>query len=150
MSAPIFQRGKAAIHGVAGTFDVIVYPIQQKVKMTQTFDEEIVKDVDGGDVAWIARNERGEFNVGVKFLADTAAHAATPVSTTISSLGQPFLAPYATVTLSTFVLSALNGAYQNISGTEYDAENVKIADGDYKLRRYADPTQNTLATTAPS
>lgn len=149
MAAPITQRGKAAIHGVAGTIDVIVYPVQQKLKMTQQFDEEIGKDVDGGDAWWIARNERGELSIGLKFVGDTAAHAAAPVSSA-GTLGQPFLAPYATVTLSAFALAALNGAYQNISGTDLDMENTKVADGDYKLRRYADSTQNTAATTAPS
>lgn len=151
MAAPITQRGKAAIHGVAGTIDVIVYPVQQKLKMTQHFDEEIGKDEDGGDAWWIARNERGELDIGLKFVGDTAAHAATPVTDADkSTLGQPFLQPYQTVTLSDFALAALNGAYQNISGTDLDMENTKVADGNYKLRRYADSTQNTSATTSPS
>lgn len=134
-------RGKAALEGIAGTFDVIVYPVAQTGKLSQNFEEEIVKDVHGFDAAWLARNEHELFDVGMKVLGDTAAHAAA---------GAAFLAPFATVTLSAFTATVFNGAYQLISGGDIDLGNTKVADINFKLRKYADATQNTSATTTPS
>lgn len=148
MAAPV-QRGKAAIHGVAGTIDVIVYPIAQKLQETQNWDEEAIKDAEGFTVALLARDEHGMLNIGLKYVGDTAAHAALPV-TTAGTLGQPFFAPYASVTLSAFTFAGLNAVWQVVTGTSFDAENTKVADGDYKLRRWADATQNTLLNTTPS
>ena len=65
-------------------------------------------------------------------------------------MGQPFLLPYQTVILSTFALAAINNTFQNVTGTSLDMENSKVADGDYKLRLWANSTQNTSLTTAPS
>lgn len=150
MSAPTpVLRGLASIHGVVGTFDVLVYPLQQKLQMTQNFEEEAVKDANGFTAALLARDEHGMLNIGVKFTADTAAHAATPTTGT-STMGQPFLLPYQTVTLSGFALAAINNTFQNVTGTSLDMENSKVADGDYKLRLWANSTQNTSLTTAPS
>lgn len=151
--ASVTFRGKAAIEGVAGAIDVVVYPTAQTLKGTQQYDEEIIKDEHGFDVSWVSRNEHMMLEIGLKFLGDTAAHAAIPMQNSgsqVSTLGQPFLKPYQTMVLSGFALAALNGTYQNITGTTMDFANTKVADGDYKLRRYADSTQNTGATTAPS
>lgn len=139
--ASVVFRGKAAVEGIAGTFDVITYPVAQTGKLTQNFEEEIVKDVHGFDGAWLARNEHELFDVGMKILGDTAAHAAT---------GGAFLAPFATVTLSGFTLTVLNGAYQLVSGGDIDLGNTKVGDISFKLRKYADSTQNTAATSTPT
>lgn len=152
-TAPITQRGLANINGVAGSIDIVVYPLSQKIKTTQQWERELIKDVKGGDCASIDRNEHVSLSIGVKFMGDTAAHAAAPMSTgagVLSAIGQPFLAPSAILTFSGFALAALNGTWIHDPGSELDMENVKVADGDLKMRRYADSTQQTLMTSSPS
>jgi hypothetical protein len=89
------------------------------------------------------------FSISMKMLADTQAHSILPVSSA-GSLGQPFLGPFATVTLSGFDLACLNTTFQNQSGAQLDLGNTKVADLKYELKRYADATQNTAAITTPS
>ncbi len=143
-------RGRAAVEGVVGVYDAILYAINQTLKATQNFEEEIIKDQHGYDTAWLFRNEHAMFDCTLKLVGDTAAHAAIPattVSTTsvISSLGQPFLSPGNTIVLSTFTLTALNGTYQIISGWDADMGNTKVADLAIKLRKYANSQQNGTA-----
>jgi len=139
--ATITKRGKANVEGIAGTIDVIVYPVAQTGDMEMNFEEEIIKDVRGFDTAWLARNNHYLSNFAFKLLGDTAAHAAA---------GGVFLAPFATVTLSGFDLAAFNGTYQNISGQKIDLGNTKVSDLNTKFRQYDDSTQNTLSQTTPS
>lgn len=147
--ATIIARGKATVNGVTGAIDVLVYPVQQKIRATQNFEEEAGKDVIGFTAWLLARDEKVEGTYGVKFVGDTAAHAKVPC-TAAGLLGQPFFAPFASLTFSGFDMAVMNGVWQIISGTELDLENVKVADGDYKVRRWADATQNTALNTAPS
>ena len=126
--------------GIAGTFDVVVYPVAQSGTFTQNFEEEIVKDVQGFDAAWVERNLHYLADFKFKMLGDTAAHAG----------GVVMLAPYATVTLSGFTLSDLNAAYQNVSGAAFDLNNTSVADFAIKLRKYGDSTQATASVTTPS
>jgi|SRR5581483_8385834 len=139
--ATVTKRGKASVEGIPGTFDVIIYPVQQTGKLTQNFEEEIIKDVHGFDTAWLARNEHEMFDVAMKLLGDTQAHAIA---------GGAFLAPLSTVNLSGFDLAVLNGAYQVTPGGDVDLANTKVGDITFKLRKYADQTQNTLANTTPA
>lgn len=145
----IIARGKATVNGVAGAIDVLVYPVQQKFKATQNFEEEAGKDVIGFTAWLLARDEHAQGTYGVKFVGDTAAHAKVPVSSA-GLLGQPMFAPYTSLTFSGFDMAVMNGVWQIISGSELDQENVKVADGDYKIRKWADSTQNTNLNTAPS
>jgi hypothetical protein len=151
--ATIVQRGKGVVAGVTGTVNVFVWPIQQKLDFTQEWDEELLKDVNGFTMAAIGRDEKIVGDIGLKFVADSNADAAVPMSTgagVLSNFGQPMLSPYQNIILSGFKMAALNGTWQNISGTKLDQENTKVADGTYKLRAWADSTQNTLMTTTPS
>jgi hypothetical protein len=152
MAAPV-QRGKGVVQGVPGAFDVLVYVTQQTLDGMQQWDLQTGKDVNGADQWWLARNEHMETDVKVEFVATTNELAATPVSTSsgvLSALGQPLTGPLQAVTLSGFTLAALNGVYQMQSGAKFDIKNVGIAEATYKLRRYADATQNTLANTVPT
>ena len=139
--ASVTIKGKAAVEGIAGTIDLVVYPVSQTGKVRQEWAEEIIQDVHGFDTTWLARNEHRLMDFGFKLLGDTAAHAAA---------GGAFIAAYATVTLSGFTLSEFNGTYQNISGGELDLANIKVGDFATKFRKYADSTQNTLSQTTPS
>jgi hypothetical protein len=139
--ATVTKRGKACVEGIPGTIDLVVYPVKQTGKMVANFEEEVVKDEDGFDVAWVARNLHFLNDFAFKLLGDTQAHAIA---------GGAFIAPYATVTFSGFDLAAFNGTYQNISGQDIDLANTKVGDMSIKLRRYDDATQNTLSQTVPA
>ena len=163
MSAPTaIVRGKAVIEGVAGSFDAILYALQQTGKADQAFSEEVIQDVHGYDAAWIARNEHMKCNWALKLVGDTVAHAAIPATTVgytagtagaaVSGLGQPFLAPYSAVnfTASGSTPAAFTGTYQVIEGANVDLANTKVGDLNLVLRRYANPDQNTAANTVPA
>lgn len=139
--ATLTKRGKACVSGLPGALDVILYPVAQSAKISDNYEEEVVKDNLGFDAAWIWRNEHFLLDLGMKLLGDTQAHAVA---------GGAFLAPGAVVTLSGFDLAILNTAYQIISGGDISLSNTGVGDINFKLRRYADTTQNTLSTTAPS
>lgn len=139
--ATLTVRGKATVSGNTAAFDVILYPVQQSMKATQQFDEEIVKDAVGQDSAWLARNEKYEGDVMMKLLGDTAAHAQA---------GAAFLGPLAVVTISTCLVTLWNTTWQVVPGSDVSLQNDRVGDISFKLRRYADSTQNTLAGTTPS
>jgi hypothetical protein len=134
-------KGKASLSGNTASFDVILYPVQQSMRMSQHFDEEIVKDALGNDAAWIARNEKWEGDIAMKLLGDTNAHAQA---------GAAFLAPLAVVTITNCLCTAWNSTWQIQPGADIALSNEKVGDISFKLRRYADSTQNTLAQTTPS
>lgn len=140
MALPL-AKGNATFNGIAGTFDVIVYPVSQEGRLTQNWEEEIVKDVNGSDTAWLARNEHHMLDLAMKLIGPTAANAAA---------GGVFLAPLTSVNLSGFGLSPLNGQFQVTNGSDIAAHFDKVGDISFKLRQYADPNQNALANTTPS
>ena len=127
--ATAIKRGLASVTGIAGTLDVVIYPVAQSVNISQNFEEEVVKDVAGFDAAWVARNHHYLADWKFKLLGDTAAHAKT---------GGTFLAPYATVTLSGFDLTVLNTTWQNISGAAIDLNNTSVADFQTKFLAFID------------
>lgn len=139
MATPV-QRGKAAVLGIVGSIDVVVYPVAQSATLTQGWEEEVVKDAAGFSAAWIARDLHYLADFKFKMLGDTAAHAG----------GVTMIAALATCTLSGFTLADMNGTYQNVSGQQFDLSNVSTADFQTKFRKYADSTQNTLSQTTPS
>ena len=140
MPSPI-QRGKAAISGVAGSLDLYVYPVAQSANVNHNFEEEVVKDVNGFDTAWLARNTHKLADFKFKALGTNAATAAT---------GLTFVAPFATVTLTLFASTEFNTTWQNISGASIDLNNTSVADFSVKFRCYTDATQNTLSQTTPA
>lgn len=156
MAAPtVVFRGLAAVEGVAGTFDAILFAVTQTLKGTQNFEEEVIKDVHGYDAAWLFRNENASLDAMLKLMGDSAADAkipATAVSTTaiISALGQPFLSPGTVITLSGFTLSALNGVWQLISGGDFDLANTKVGEITLKARKYANSNQEAAIANIPS
>lgn len=139
--ATIVQKGKANVNGVAGTIDLVIYPVAQSANVNHNFDEEIVKDTTGFDCAWLARNTHKMADFKFKALGTTAATAKT---------GLAFIAPFATVTLTGFDTAELNTTWQNISGASIDLNNTSVADFSTKFRCYVDATQNTLSNTTPA
>ena len=137
----ITRRGKASVEGINGAIDVIVYPVAQSANINFNFDEEVIKDNNGYDAAWLARNAHYLADFKFKVIADTAAHAQGACV---------FLAPFATVVLSDFVSASINGSYQNISGGTIDLANTSVADLGTKFRRYDNATQATASVTTPT
>ena len=139
--ATLTKRGKAQVFGIPGDFDVILYPVQQSAKLNHNFKEEIVADPLNQDCAWNATNEHIMGDVMMKLLGDTQAHAVA---------GGAFLAPLAVVTLSGFDLAVYNTTWEIVPGSDIDQKNTSVGDITFKLRRYVDATQNTLAAATPS
>lgn len=139
--ATLTIRGKANLSGNTAAFDVILYPLQQSMKANQEWDEEIIKDAVGQDCSWLARNEKYMGDVGMKLVGDTAAHAQA---------GAAFLGPLAVVTISTCLCTLWNTTWEVVSGSSIGLTNDKVGDIEFRLRRYADSTQNTLAAATPS
>jgi hypothetical protein len=134
-------RGRAQVAGCPATFDVILYPVQQNMSLTQEFDEEIIKDADGQDAAWRAQNEKYMGDMDMKLIADTQAHAEA---------GAAFLGPLAIVTVTLAKPTAWNSTFQVVSGGKISTKNDAVGDNGFRVRRYADSTQNTLAAATPS
>lgn len=120
--------------------NVIVWLLQTG-RFGDNFEEEVIKDQHGFDTAWLARNQHTMADLGMKIVGASVA--------TITSQTWP-LAPYATVTLTGFALSTINGSYQYLTGADANFNFDKVAEATFKLRKYADPTQNALAVTTPS
>lgn len=139
--ATLTVRGKASMSGNTATFDVILYPVQQSMKASQEWEEEIVKDAVGQDAAWLARNEKYMGDLSMKLIGDTAAHAQA---------GGAFLGPLAIVTITSCLVTLWNSTWQVVPGGDVGLQNDKVGDITFKLRRYSDSTQNTLAAATPS
>jgi hypothetical protein len=139
--ATLTVRGKASMSGNTATFDVILYPVQQSMKVSQQWEEEIVKDAVGQDAAWLARNEKYDGDLMMKLIGDTAAHAQA---------GAAFLGPLAIVTITACLVTLWNSTWQVVPGSDIALSNDKVGDISFKLRRYTDSTQNTLAAATPS
>jgi len=137
--ADVVKRGKASIEGVAGTFDALL--TKQTIRHGQEFDEETIKDENGFDCAWNYRNEKATVDISCKLLGDNATNLAAEAV---------YFGPGNIVNLSNFAPNVINGSYHIVSGCEISLANDRVGDMTFKLRKYADATQNTAATSTPS
>jgi hypothetical protein len=166
MATAVTFRGSATVEGTVGTYDILatgITALNNTLKVTQNWEEEILKDNHGFDYVWLFRNEHATFDGDVYFVADTAAHAAVPVKTvtpssgvgteagaSLSNLGLPMLGPGSLVVISGATLTAFNGHWQVLTGTEASLTNTGAAKYTLKLRKYADGTQTTALATIPT
>ncbi len=139
--ATITKRGLATVEGTTATFDVILYPVMQKMSMSHEADEETVKDVRGFDASWLFRNMHKKLMLGAKIVGDTLAHAKT---------GGDFLALGSAVVISACDLTILNGTYSVKPSGKIDLTNTAVGDIEWNLCKYDDATQNTASVTTPS
>jgi hypothetical protein len=147
--ATVTQRGQGAVQGVVGTFDVIIYPVGQTGKTEQQFELEEVKDQQGFDQAWLARNEHRLMDWSFKLLGGLVpVNGVNPNE--LAAAGAAFIAPLGIVNLSGFAVVDFNGAYQNISGGVIDLGNTKVGELMTKFRRYTDAGQQTGIQTIPT
>ena len=142
MAVAVTFKGLASIEGVAGgvSLNVIVW-LMQTGRFNDNFEEEVIKDQHGFDTAWLARNQHTMADLGMKIVGASFA--------TITNQTWP-LTPYATVTLTGFVLSSINGTYQYITGADTNFNFDKVAEATFKLRKYADVVQAALSVANPS
>lgn len=144
------QTGKATVITTAGALDAYASITIGNVKGDHTWEPEEVKDFEGFDQSWLARNEHINISISVKL---------TGASKVLAIANGAFLVPYSAVTLSGFDLPWLNttgvggkytGTWQYREGGSLDLVNTGVGGMEIKLRKYADPTQNTAATTQAS
>ncbi len=141
LMATQLKRGLAQVTGCPATFDVIIYPVPQTMKQNHKFDLAAVQDANGQDAAWWSRNEMIDGDIAFKLVGDTNAHAQAAAA---------FLAPLAVINISNSPVPAWNTSWVLVDGSDIDLANTKVGDMTFKLRRYVDPTQNALFSTAPS
>lgn len=136
------QHGTATLYAIANNGSAITLSgyatiMPQTANATQNFEEKVTKDATGSDANWTSTNEH--YVIKIKFVPSGATRAA-------AGAVAAFVNPLAKVTLANFRVSAFNGDHQNMSGATIDLGNEKNCEMDLTLRRYADSTQNTLAT----
>jgi hypothetical protein len=136
--------GKAQVAGSKFLADVILYPIANSLKLTHKWEEDKVKDEQGDDYSKRGHNEMYDGDIGMILVDKSSTSLAANAKS-----GGVFLAPYATVTISTCDLAIWNGAWTYEPDASIDQENTATGKMSYKLTRYANSTQNTLMTTTP-
>lgn len=135
------KTGKASVSGIAGSFDVILYPVAQSMKLSHKVDIKVTQDNQGDDAAWMAKNEMIDGDWTMKLLGDTDAHAKA---------GGAFLAPLAVITVTSGDLAIMNTTWVYMGDGTIDLKNDDVGDIGFKVRRYVDSTQNTSFKTTPS
>jgi len=141
-------RGRAQVAGVSGTFSApsTFYPLKESMKFGHSFEEDIIKDEQGNDAAWRAFNEKFEGDIGMRLVV---LSPGTNSAATAAALAAE-LTPFQIVTITGCAITSWNTNYQVISGSEVGLVNTTAGSMSWKLRRYADATQNTLAVSTPS
>jgi hypothetical protein len=139
------QNGSAVLHGIrssGGTITIEGYAttIIESAKLGSKFNLEAVQDELGFDASLIATNAHKE--IDIVFVPKGADRAAAEAVATV-------LTPLASVTLSNFSVTALNGDWINIGDTSIDLSHGagKVS---LKLRKYDDSDQNTSLSTTVS
>ena len=147
MSAIVF-RGKAQINSGFGTavFDVIGYAEPQTFKLSQKWDQSIIKDRTGNDCSERAQNEKYEGDISFKLLGDTKTNAAKINSVTNGG----FLPKLSNVAITGCDLAVANAVWVVQSGCDISMKNDDVADFSLKVQAYADPTQQALMVSIPS
>lgn len=143
------MNGKAVVITTAGALDAYASVTIQGIKGDHEFDIEELKDFAGFDQTWLARNEKINLTLSLKL---------TGASKALAIANGAFLVPLSAIALSGFDLPWLNaagvggkytGSWQ-YRGAAISLDNDKVGGNEVKARKYADPTQNTAATTAAS
>lgn len=141
-------RGKAQVAGTSGTLTIsaaILYALKENMGLNHDFSEDIIADEQGNDCAWRGFNEKYMGDIGMRLV-----HTGSPSSFANAALLAAALVPYAIVTIASCDIAAWNTTWQVVTGGSSGLKNTTAGDMSFKLRRYVDSTQNTLAATIPS
>jgi hypothetical protein len=142
--------GKAQVAGTSGTLTinaVALSPLKEGMDLNHEFEEDIIKDEQGNDAAWRAFNEKYMGDIKMRIV-----HTATDGTSTKANakLLAAALVPYAIVRLTGCDIATWNNVnFQVISGGSIGLVNTSAGSMTYKLRRYTDPAQDTLAGHTP-
>lgn len=142
---PTSKRGKASVSGIAGSFDVILYPVAQSMKFSHKIELKKTQDNFGDDAAWKWNNEMIDGDWAMKLLGDTGAGSEAHAKS-----GAAFLVPGALITCTGFDPAFLNTTWVYMGDGTIDLKNDDVGDISFKVTRYVDNTQNTSFSTAPS
>lgn len=141
----ITVKGKAIIEAIVGGVptNIAVWAaiLPQSQDATQNWDEEIIKDGQGYDASWLARNLNKVRSMTIK---PTAASKAA------AKLATVFLSPFAKITFSGSDSTEFDGDWQYLSGAKIELKNDSSATLTFSCKKYDDSTQNTASTTAAS
>ena len=140
--------GKAQVAGTSGTLTVATValnPLKEGMDFTHHFEEDIIKDEQGNDASWRGFNEKYEGDVKMRLV-----DMSTPSTKANAKALAAALVPYAVVTITGCDIAAWNTSYQVIPGSSVGLKNTTAGDMSWKMRRYVDADQNTLATTTPT
>lgn len=140
--------GKAQVAGTSGTVTiaaVALSPLKEGMDLTHEFEEDIIKDEQGNDAAWRAYNEKYMGDIKMR-LVDMEAGSSFANAKALAAA----LVPYAVVTITGCDIAAWNTTFQLISGSSLGLTHTSAGSMAWKLRRYTDATQNTLASTTPA
>lgn len=145
------MNGQAVVITASGLMDVYVNINIQGIKGSHNAEFEEVKDFEGFDASWLARNEHIEMDVQVKLTAASKVAAA---------LNGAFMKLLSAVLFTQADLNWINatglpdgrytGKWQYRGGSDIDLSADKTGGMTIKLRKYADAAQNLAATTAAS
>ncbi len=146
----MIQRGRASLTTLAGNIDAYASVNLRSLRGQHEWKSEELGDFNDFDVAWFARNEHITIEIMIQ---------VTGASKALAKTNGAFLTPLSAVTLSGFDLEWLNttgvngkftGSWQYYKGGNLDLSADRVGGMGIPLRKYADPTQNTLSTTEPS
>lgn len=144
------MNGTGVVITTAGALNVYASLTIHSIKGDQHINFEEVQDFAGFDATWLARNEYVEIKISAKL---------TGASKALAIANGAYMVPLSAVVLSGFDLGFLNaagmanGTYTGncqYRGASIDLMNDKTGGIELNLRKYANPTQNTAATTAAS
>ena len=141
----IVFKGKAQISGVNGTVNVDGVGwalLKESMRISRVHDEDIIKDENGQDAAWSARNQKDEGDIGFRLVDTGSPTTEANIEQFCSALMDN---PYAVITLSNCTPEIFEGDYQAISGQELNLSNTTAGGGSLKLRKYVDEDQRNLS-----
>lgn len=140
------QKGTAKLFGItndgtAFTIDAFATFVINSAGLTHKFRLKDEQDATDYDVTSIATNAMLELEITIQLSGATRAAAAATGA---------FLTPLASVVLTHFKLSALNGTWQYKGDQKIDLSNNDSAKCTLPIRRWSDSSQNTSLTTTVS
>lgn len=136
------QTGVGIVYGINGTITMtgVASFLMDSAKATHNFETDDIKGADNFTASSVAVDPSIELDV--QWTPSAASKAAAHATVA-------FLDPLTKVTLAGFTATQFNGDYQYRSGGSIDLSK-KEAKMTFKLKRWTDPTQNTILTTTVS
>lgn len=140
--------GRAQVAGTTGTLtvdDVALSPLKEGMDLTHEFSEDIIMDEQGNDASWRAFNEKWMGDLKMRLVITDTPNTFARAKALAAAIG-----PYSIVEIADCDIELWNTTFQVITGSTVGLVNTTAGNLSWKLRRYADSTQNALAATTPT